>query len=86
MLMWHEAADAMAELDRESEEMTVDQRLKLAEIKALLAIGQELSMIHTMKGSTLSTARGRSRRGRPAVQRRPSGPLSDDEGQTWSLV
>lgn len=46
MLMWHEAADAMNALDRESDDMSLDQRLKLAEIKALLAIGQELSMIH----------------------------------------
>jgi len=45
MAVWHDAFDAMNELDRH-EQLTVDQQLKLAEIKALIAIGQELSMIH----------------------------------------
>jgi hypothetical protein len=44
--MWHEAADAMNALDGDADEMTVDQKLKLAEIKALLSISQELSRIH----------------------------------------
>ncbi|WP_319462879.1 D-alanyl-D-alanine carboxypeptidase/D-alanyl-D-alanine-endopeptidase [Micromonospora sp. RTP1Z1] len=37
---------AVNEFDFKSKEMTIDQQLKLAEIKALLAIGQELSRIH----------------------------------------
>ncbi len=44
--MWHEAADALGQVDPETEELTVDQRLKYAEVKALLSIGQELSRIH----------------------------------------
>lgn len=46
MSMWHEAADDMNAIDAKAEELTIDQRLKLAEIKALLSIGQELSKIH----------------------------------------
>ena len=46
MSLWHEAADDLYALAADAEKMTVDQRLKLAEIKALLAIGQELSTIH----------------------------------------
>jgi len=42
--IWHEAADDVYEIER-TEELTVDQKLKAAEIKALLVIGQELSMI-----------------------------------------
>lgn len=38
------AFDDMNALDDES--LTVDQRLKIAEIKALLSISQELSKIH----------------------------------------
>ncbi len=44
--LWSDAFDDMNALDRDSEQFTVDQRLKLAEVKALLAIGQELSGIH----------------------------------------
>lgn len=46
--LWGSAFDAMNAIDssREFEGLNVDQRLKLAEIKALLAIGQELSKIH----------------------------------------
>ena len=47
--MWTEAFDDLNEAIRESaderEMLTVDQRLKVAEIKALLSIGQELSLI-----------------------------------------
>ncbi|MBM0237133.1 hypothetical protein JNW88_08205 [Micromonospora sp. ATA32] len=48
MGMWHEAADALSEaIDSEKTgRLTTDQQLKVAEIKALLAIGQELSKIH----------------------------------------
>ncbi len=44
--MWARAFDDMNAVDRESADLTVDQRLKLAEIKALLSIAQELSKIH----------------------------------------
>lgn len=46
MNMWADAFDSMNALDRDSEKMTIDQKLKLAEIKALLSIAQELSGIH----------------------------------------
>lgn len=48
MSLWHEAADALTEaIDSEkSGRLSTDQLLKVAEIKALLAIGQELSAIH----------------------------------------
>lgn len=48
MAMWHEAADALTDAlaGTTDEELTVDQKLKVAEIKALLSIGQELSIIH----------------------------------------
>jgi hypothetical protein len=44
--MWADAFDSMNAIDLKSEALTVDQRLKLAEIKALLSISQELSSIH----------------------------------------
>lgn len=46
MSLWHQAFDDMNALDAKADEMSLDQRLKLAEVKALLAIGQELSRIH----------------------------------------
>ena len=48
MPMWHEAADALGDALKGVDEasLTVDQKLKVAEIKALLSIGQELSIIH----------------------------------------
>lgn len=46
MNLWNMAFDDMNALDGSADDMTIDQRLKLAEIKALLAIGQELSKIH----------------------------------------
>lgn len=46
MNMWADAFDEMNALDKKADEMTLDQRLKLAEIKALLSISQELSKIH----------------------------------------
>lgn len=47
MNMWAEAADDLYAALREAGEhnLTVDQRLKVAQIKALLSIGQELSLI-----------------------------------------
>lgn len=47
MNLWYMAFDDMNALDAKSESMSIDQLLKLAEIKALLSIGQELSKIHT---------------------------------------
>jgi hypothetical protein len=44
--MWHDAFDVMNALDYQSEEMTLDQKLQLAQAKALLSIAQELSKIH----------------------------------------
>lgn len=47
MNMWYEAADALGEaLDSAPGKLTTDQLLKVAEIKALLSISQELSGIH----------------------------------------
>jgi hypothetical protein len=40
------AFDDMNALDTKSNELTIDQQLKVAEIKALLSISQELSRIH----------------------------------------
>lgn len=45
MNMFGDAFDSMNALDRE-DDLTIDQRLKLAEIKALISISQELSRIH----------------------------------------
>lgn len=49
MHLWSEAYDALSAAERllEPERVrTPEQQLKIAEIKALLAIGQELSLIH----------------------------------------
>ena len=40
------AFDDMNAIDYQSDELTIDQTLKLAEVKALLSISQELSRIH----------------------------------------
>ncbi|UJW32436.1 hypothetical protein L3Q67_01200 [Saccharothrix sp. AJ9571] len=46
MNMFAEAFDAMNAIDSAPQELTIDQQLKLAEVKALLSISQELSKIH----------------------------------------
>lgn len=48
MSLWNEAYDTMNAIESRfpADSLTLDQQLKLAEIKALLAIGQELSQIH----------------------------------------
>lgn len=46
MSLWADAFDDMNKIDMLSEDLTLDQRLKVAEIKALLSISQELSGIH----------------------------------------
>jgi hypothetical protein len=46
MNLFADAFDDMNALDHTSEQLTIDQRLKLAEVKALLSISQELSRIH----------------------------------------
>lgn len=43
MNYWYEAHEDLATIEREAQELTLDQRLKVAEIKALLAIGQDLN-------------------------------------------
>jgi hypothetical protein len=43
MNLWTEAFDALSKVERDEPNFTVDQRLKVAEIKALLAIGQDLN-------------------------------------------
>lgn len=45
MNLWTDAFDSMNAIDRR-DDLTVDQQIKIAEIKALLSIGQELSLIH----------------------------------------
>jgi hypothetical protein len=45
MNLWTSAFDDMNAIDRAQYAKTDDQKLKIAEIKALLAIGQELSAI-----------------------------------------
>jgi len=44
--LFSDAFDDMNQLDLQADDLTVDQRLKIAEIKALLSISQELSQIH----------------------------------------
>jgi hypothetical protein len=44
--MWHETFDYLSETEQEAKDLTVDQKLKIAEVKALLVISQELSRIH----------------------------------------
>jgi len=47
MNLWADAFDSMNAIDSNTHlTLTLDQKLKLAEIKALLAIGQELNGIH----------------------------------------
>jgi hypothetical protein len=46
MNMWHDAFDDLNAIDTDSVELSTDQKLKVAEIKALLSISQELSKIH----------------------------------------
>lgn len=47
MNMWADAFDELgAVVDQERDKLSVDQRLQVAQIKALLSISQELSKIH----------------------------------------
>ncbi len=46
MNLWYTAFDDLHAIEAECKDLTIDQRLKVAEIKALLSIGQELSKIH----------------------------------------
>lgn len=46
MDMWTDAFDGVNELDLRSDELSIDQKLKIAEVKALLSISQELSKIY----------------------------------------
>jgi len=45
MNMWTDAFDDMNKIDLKYDELSLDQQLKVVEIKALLAIGAELSLI-----------------------------------------
>ncbi|WP_432244922.1 hypothetical protein ACRB8A_14380 [Arthrobacter sp. G.S.26] len=46
MNLWYEALDGLGEIQRGSaDSLTVDQKLKIVEIKALMAIGQELNAL-----------------------------------------
>ncbi len=47
MNMWSIAVDELAEVEREHrEELTVEHKLQIVQIQALLSIAQELSGIH----------------------------------------
>lgn len=46
MNLWEDACDSVNAFDADAAKLTVDQRLKLAHIKVLLSISQELSTIH----------------------------------------
>jgi hypothetical protein len=43
--LWTDAFCDMNEIDRDYDKLTLDQKLKVSEIEALLAIGRELSII-----------------------------------------
>lgn len=43
MNYWYEALEELSTIEREANGLTLDQHLKVAEIKALLAIGQDLN-------------------------------------------
>ncbi|MCS5513163.1 hypothetical protein NY537_10460 [Curtobacterium flaccumfaciens pv. betae] len=45
MNLWNDAFDDMNKIDLKFDQLTLEQQLKVVEIKALLAIGQELSLI-----------------------------------------
>jgi len=45
MNLWGDAFDDMNAIDYKRDDLTIDQQLKIAEVKALLAIAQELSLI-----------------------------------------
>jgi hypothetical protein len=44
--LWADAFDAMNAIESREDHLTLDQQMQMAHIKALLAIGQELSGIH----------------------------------------
>jgi hypothetical protein len=46
MNMWHGAADTLSSAQDGAPNLNVEQKLKVAEVKALLSISQELSRIH----------------------------------------
>jgi hypothetical protein len=57
MALWDEAMDDLVPLE-EGGDLTIDQRLKAIEVRALLSISQELSMIrvHGISPNTGDTA------------------------------
>jgi hypothetical protein len=44
--LWAVAFDAMNAIESREDHLTLDQQMQMAQIKALLSIGQELSRIH----------------------------------------
>ena len=54
MELWNEAVDAVGQID--PSQLTVDQRLRLAQTKALLAIAHELTLIRE-QGDTKAWSR-----------------------------
>lgn len=46
MSLWHETMDFIGAIDDANDDLSVDQKLKLAEIMAILSVSQELSRIH----------------------------------------
>jgi len=45
--MWNEAMDELANLESEvREDLSLDQRIQLLQVRALLSVSQELSKIH----------------------------------------
>ena len=46
MDLWAVAFDAMNAIENREDHLTLDQQMQMAQIKALLSIGQELSRIH----------------------------------------
>ena len=51
MNFWNEARDDLKLIEAEEVATSTDQRLKVAEIKALLAIGEQLSKIQEPRAS-----------------------------------
>jgi hypothetical protein len=47
MNMWNEAMDELVNLESEArEDLSLDQRIQLLQVRALLSVSQELSKIH----------------------------------------
>lgn len=63
MNLWHEVFDDLTEIQQDiGKEPTIDQRLQIAQIRALLSIGQELSALNP-QNTTYRDAQGNTRNG-----------------------